>query len=173
MATVQALVSTQVTDALGVTATVDQFVTFPDTLTAADLQTWSNAYILKLDPITDGQITLQKISLVMALPGSGIKTSPNATAEVERTGLLNMSQTGSRYKFGVDIPAIAEAVISNGKINLTNSDVQAFIGIMTTVTNSVTVVSKFLNALRGLVDALLTFRKHRKALNRRSFEPGG
>ena len=169
MATVVVQSSTQITDALGVTTTSDLFLQMADTVTLAGLNTWAADYLPLLDAITDGQISGQVFHVHGTLP-AGIKVSPASTAEVERTGLFNFSQSSSRYKFGIDVPAIADSKITGGKINLSDSDISAWKTFIGAVTAGVTVVSKFALALGALLDALISFRKHRKAESRRSFE---
>lgn len=171
MANVTWLVSVEILDALGVTAPHNLYIQTADTQSPANMNTWAADYLAKLDAITDGQITSAKASLVMTLP-SGIKTAPVVGSEVERTGLFNFSQSDSKYKQGIVVPAIAQSLLVNGKINLSASAVTAWTGVITAVTQGVTVVAKFINALQALLDALISFRKHRRAENRRSFEVG-
>ena len=163
------LLTCEVIDALGVTTSHTIFINPPAATTITQLQTFANDYAGVLDSIIDGQITALTAKITLTLPGT-IKTSPVAGSEVERTGLFNMSQSGSKYKQGVDVPTLAAAVIVNGKIDLTNAQVLAYLAFLEAVTVGISVVSKFVNSLTGLVDALITFRKHRKLENRRSFE---
>ncbi len=168
MANVIAIVSVEMLDSLGIQVSHDLFVECADTKTLADVNTFLAAYLPKLDAITDAQITGVKYKMVGTLPG-GLKASPAAHSEVEKTGLFNFSQADSAYKFGIDVPAISDGVIVNGKVDLTNSDVSTFYGFITTVTQGFTIVSKFVKALGALLDVLISFRKHRKAETRRSF----
>jgi hypothetical protein len=169
MATQFGQVSVQLLDALGVTVSMPLYIDVDDTKTIAQLITDATAAGTQVDSVSDSQVTKITVSLNAPLAG-GLKTTPNATAENERTGLLNFRQTGSPYKFGVDIPAIAEATLVNGKIDLSNAQIAAFITFLTTAHTVFTYVSTAIKALISLVDALLTFRKHRKAESRRSFE---
>lgn len=168
MATIDFLLSVELLDNLGVTVSMDTFHTVADTATLADLQTFINAYIPKLDAITDSQITAITPKLKMAIPGSA-KATPAATAENERTGLFNFSQATVNYKNGIAVPAIKDSLITNGKIDLTAGAITDWVGVITVITAGVTTVSKFLYALQALLDALISFRKHRRAENRRSF----
>ena len=169
MATVTGLATTEILDALGVTVSMPLYIEFADTTTLATLATWEAAYLAALDAMTDGKITGFTFKLSPALPG-GLKSSPAATAEAERNAVINFSQATVKYRDGVAVPAVADSLIVNGKLDLTAGAVTTFISFLTTVTNGVTVISKFLYALQGVIDAFVSFRKHRKAELRRSFE---
>jgi len=169
MATYEGLLSASLHDAIGVPSTTNLYLKIPDTVTVANLATFVQDYSAVLDPITGAQI--DRMDIKINLPFSGAKSAPVAGSEVEKTGLFNFEQAGSFYKFGIDIPAIAASVLtSGGLIDLTNTDIQAWITFLGTVTAGITVVSKFLNALVALLDALISFRKHRKQESRRTIE---
>ncbi len=169
MATVFGHASIKLLDALGVTVSMPVYMNIDDTKTVAALAGQVSTIAQAIDDVSDSQITEVVVSFVGGMPGAG-KSSPVSTAENERTGLLNFSQTASPYKFGLDIPAIAESKIVNGKINLSDSAITNLITILTTAGTAATYVSTAIKALVRLIDALLTFRKHRKAESRRSFE---
>jgi hypothetical protein len=169
MASLQVLLSVDVLDKLGVSTTHNLFLDAPDTSTLADFNSFLTDYAPLLDAITDGQITAAHVRQQLALP-SGLKSAPASTAEVERTGLFNYTMSGNPYKFGIDVPAIADSKIVSGKINLTDSDILAWKSFILTGVGGITIVSKFLQSLIALVDALISFRKHRKQETRRSLE---
>lgn len=162
------VLSYQITDALGVTATHPVFINAPSGETLAQLQTFANDYTPLIDAVTDGEIT--GIELRIPLVVTGAKSGPVAGSEVERTGLFNFEQAGTRYKFGVDVPSIANALLVNGKIDLSNAAITNWVAFLEATTIGITFVSKFANALTALLDAVITFRKHRKLENKRSYE---
>jgi hypothetical protein len=169
VATYEGTLSAELHDAIGVPASHIQYLSIPDTVTVANLHTLVNGYVGVLDPITGAQI--DKMIVKITLPFSGAKSAPIAGSEVEKTGLFNFEQAGSFYKFGIDVPAIAASVLnSQGLIDLTNTNIQNWITFLGTVTAGVTFVSKFINALVALLDALISFRKHRKQESRRTIE---
>lgn len=171
MATYEGLLSAELHDVIGTPSSTNLYLKVPDTVTVANLATFVQDYSAVLDPITGAQI--DRMSIKITLPFSGAKSAPIAGSEVEKTGLFNFEQTGSFYKFGIDIPAIAASVLTTGGlIDLTNTNVQAWITFLGTVTAGITVVSKFLNTLVALLDALISFRKHRKQESRRTIELG-
>lgn len=169
MANIKALLSVQKIDALGVTVSDDMFVNIPEATTLTTLNTWAAATLPVLDAVTDSKITLATLKVVLTLPG-GLKADPAATAEAERTGLFNFSQASVPYQNGVDISGIKASLIVDGKIDLSAGAVTDLVDAFTVAVNGVIPISKFLYTLTGLVDALVTFRKHRKAENRRSYE---
>lgn len=167
------ILSVEITDAEGVTATSPIYLDIPPTVTVADLTTVAGEYLALLDAIIDGQITDAKFIITPAAGAfAGLKSAPVAGSNVESTGLFNFSQTGSKYKFGIDVPSIANSKIVGGRINLSDSDIAAWKGFIEGVHLTITVVSKFVLVLVALLDALRTFRKHRRALIKRSFEVG-
>jgi len=157
-------------DKLGVETSMPIYLKIDDTKTIAQLVTDANLLGQQVDPISDSQITDFEVRIKNGGGVSGGKSAPAATAENERTGLFNFSQVTSPYKYGVDVPAIADSKISGGKINLSDSDIAAFIAALVAAGTAATPESTSLYTLVALLDALLTFRKHRRAESRRSFE---
>lgn len=167
MADYQILVSVAMDDYLGVRTSHDIFVKAADTVTLATLATQIGTYQQLLDPIT-GSVIREVTARVFLPLDAGNKTSAVAGDENEKTGLFNFSQTGSTYRYGVDVPGLAETLITNGRIDLSNAGLQAWIAWFTAAHSGIQAVSKFTLILVDLLDALITFRKHRKAENRRS-----
>lgn len=172
MASIFGHFSYQMLDNLGVTVSAPIYFTADDTKTIAQLVGDAQAAGTQMDAVSDSAI--QKVTIELTAPNlTGTwKASPATTAENERTGLFNFSQAASPYKYGVDVPAIAESLIVNGKINLAATSVVNFINFLTTAGTVVTYVSTAIKALLALIDALLSFRKHRKPETRRSSEVG-
>lgn len=127
-----------------------------------------------LDAITDGQIIDARVIIDLA-PDPSWKSAPVSNSNVERTGLFDLNQNNSKYVSPVDVPSIARSKSPKDRITLTDTDIAAFITNLTQATgiggsNTVFNNSKFSNATRSLRDALVTFRKHKRALDRVSFE---
>jgi len=169
MTTRHGLVSIQFLDALGVTSSISLNVAVDDSKTIAQALTEATAYAGKADGISDSEITKVTLKIVSPLP-SGSKATPASTAENERVGLANFNQVASPYKFGIPLPAVKGAAIVNGKIDLTNTDWQAWVDALILAGTALVVESTGLHTISGLADALLSFRKHRRAETRRSFE---
>lgn len=169
MADLNCHASVKYQDALGVVAAVPYYLGVDDTQVVSDIATFVNTLITELDHASDAQLIGVDLVIGLDLPG-GVKTSPATGSEVERTGLFNFLQAGIKYKFGVIVPSLKASLIVNGKINLADAIVTALVG---TLTGSVGVLqwqSTAANVLEALSDALISFRKHRRAENRRSFE---
>jgi hypothetical protein len=171
MAQVNGLMSLEVLDYLGVTTSFDLPITVTDTTTLATLATTAKAFQVVADAVTGGQITRCQVKLDTGLDVT-LKSSPITGDENEKTALFNYSQTGSPYKYGIDIPAVRETLIVSGKINLSDAAVEAFDAWVKIAHSNIQAVSKYGLLLIAMVDALISFRKHRKAETRRSIEVG-
>jgi len=167
MATQQGVVSVRVVDHYGIPGSTDYFITIDDTKTVAQLVT-------DVVSLLDAELALTQGNEVEALvtvvahrntdPGPG-------TGDIEKGGLFNFANASDPYKQGYWIPDINPAVLNgSGLIDLTNTDVTAFITFLTTAHTVITVVTKGVRALTALADALISFRKHRKPLTRKTKE---
>jgi len=164
-----------VQDAKGVKATALTYVAY-DAATETVGALLGNAAVFGglVDAISGGVLIDGRVIIDIARD-PGWKATPVAGSNVEQTGLFDFNQNNSKYVAAVDIPALLESTLVGGRIDLANTDIAAFItnltqasgiGGSTTVFNN----SKYLNATRSLRDALVTFRKHKRALDRVSFE---
>lgn len=169
MATIYGKLSYTTRDILGVAASHDEYVSIDDTKTIANMASFLNAYLDVVDPIQAGHIESANIAIY---PSIGSRTAALSSSRVEQTGLYNFSQTGSPYKYGVDIPALSNTVLVSGHIDLTDAAVTAFIAFMEAAHTGFQIVSKYRIVLVALLDAAITFRKKRRALARVSTEPG-
>jgi len=168
MASLKSHISVKILDDLGVTASAPYYITVDDTQTVASINVLIQDIITDLDAITDGQIL--SVSLDVDVPLPTVKTAPVTGAEVERGGLFNWSQANVKYKFGILVPAFKKSLIVDGKINLSDAAVIAWNDLMSTIGGHVDWISTGGNLLSAFTDALLVFRKHRKAEARRSYE---
>lgn len=166
MATQFAIVSWNIFDDLGVSVPYDQFVSLDDSKTLAAILTEVDSLAALVDPITDGA-SLQG-HLTVRFPSTNFKIVPNTGKAVDTTGLFTFNQANTVYKASLDVPAIADAVITNGKIDLTNADVAAYVDWFASAHNGVRGVSKFGNIFSGNIGSIITTRKHRRALTRKS-----
>lgn len=164
MATVEAVISTQIEDSRTEVTSYDQPVEFADTATVAALINAAQGFGVSVDTITDGQITKIRVCLTVPLP-SGIKTAPVAGSDNEKTGLATWLATGTVNKYGVDTPAIPNSLLSGNQIITGSGAYQAFIAFLQSTT-FFTFTDRYGNALASVARAFLTFRKHRRALRR-------
>jgi hypothetical protein len=120
-----------------------------------------------INGLTDGAISRASIRVVLDTSSYG---SPGSDSEVEKGALFNMSQGGTAFKQGYWVPAVKDSLIVNGKVNLADAAVTAFLATLTASGAVIDYTGKFGNLLVALTDALISFRKHRRAENRRSVE---
>jgi hypothetical protein len=157
-----------VEDAEGLSASIPIYVAYDAaTETIASLQGAAAAFGALIDAITDGKITGFSI-FVPFLPDPGWKTAAVANCDVEEGGLFNFTQANTIYVQEILIPALKQAILTNGKIVLTQAAVAAFTAGIIAGSGAVFPNSKYLNDLTGLKNASKTFRKHRKTQRARS-----
>lgn len=166
MATVNGLISIQIDDAYGIESSTDFFITIDDTKTVANVETDVAGLVNVVESLTQGRVTSSDVRIF--LPG-GAGVTP--LGDIEKGALFNFGNATDHYKQGFWIGDVAPSILnSNGLIDLTNTDVQNFITFMTTVHTAITIVTKGVRALTALRDALISFRKHRKPLERKTTE---
>lgn len=166
MAVLEAIASLQEIDSRGEITSYDQPLKFDTAVTTfANLISWLQGLGVAVDTITDGAITKIRISLLIPLPG-GIKATPTAGTDNEKTGLFTMSASGTPNAYGDDVPGIKNSVLVGNAVDLTNAGVAAFVAYITTVATGITPTDRYGNALVSARRANLTFRKHRRALRR-------
>lgn len=164
------IMSFQLQDDGKVPASNDYFIAFDGsilTLDAAIANVQATAALV--DAITDAVITGIRLVIVVPLPG-GLKGSPVADSSVEKTGLFNFNLDASKYSDSIDIPAIANALVINKRINLSAGAYTAWRDRVLDDTSGLHVISKFRIDLASVRDAAVTFRKHRKSTRKASFE---
>jgi len=166
MANIQGMLSYRIRDDSSVVANKSIFFIFADTVTLAGVQAFANAYAALLDAITEGVIVKQVFRAI--LPTSGLKDTPVADSDVEETLLTSYEQATSPYTWGDDVPAIIQAAIVNGRVDLTNADVAAYTAFLVAAHSGIANTSSDYIDLIALDSGQATFRKHRKQLNARS-----
>jgi hypothetical protein len=167
MTAITGTVSIKMVDAQGIVGNVIDFVEIDDTKTIAELVTdvidLSNAEVA-LSQANELQTTVKIFAHVNPdpVPGSG---------DIEKGALFNFNNASDPYAQGVFIPDVNPSILNaNGLVDLTNTDVTNFISFLTTAHTVITVVTKGVRALTSLKDALISFRKHRKPLSRKTKE---
>lgn len=167
MATQYGVLSYILFDDVGLAVPCDIYVALDDTQTLATILGEFATYAALLDDITDGASNEAHLTLKFA--ATGMKTTPNTGVLVDSTGLFTFSQNDSIYKWSIDIPAIARAVISGSAIDTTpGGPVALWAAWFNSAHSGVRGVSKGKNNLTGFRLSKLTTRSHRKALNRLS-----
>jgi len=156
------ILSLQITDGAGKTASLPVYFGYDSGVeTLSSLSAAAAILVDDIDAIIDGQVTKMTLSLDLALPGSGIKTSPVAGSNVQETGLFTYPVLDTPYAHGIALPSIAAAVQDQGIIPNAGA-VATFNTRVSNAGTSMTFVEPI--SLKGLDDvlkAVVTFRKHR------------
>ena len=168
MATVQANFSATVVDGLGTEASTLAYVDYADTVTLAELITDLNTWVADVDACIDGAIKANHIRVTPLVIGTH-KPASGATfvaSRVEQTAVLNFSNGTTSKKYGQVLPSVRSDLLTTGKIDLTDTALQALIALLTSgaFTNAAA------QALVALIDAIVAFRKRRKQLQRTSID---
>lgn len=172
--------SVTVKDDWGIEASSFIYANVDPSMTLAQLETALSDLVTDFDACTDGQITRNDVVIVPALPG-GIKGAPVAAgsggARIEQTGLLNFTSTGTTKRWGFAIPGISNgaSVLDGDRIlgltTATSADpVGVLIALITTAQSLIAYANDHQQQISAIKDALISFRKRRKQLQRSSFE---
>jgi hypothetical protein len=161
MAIQNVLITYTVQDADGDSASVPLYGTFDDgTVTLSALVGYAQGRASELNDITDAKPTKIAITLYPPLP-SGMKASPVAGSDVEKTGLLTfnlVSPSGKAY--GQDIPGFFDAGFSGDVVNPVGTEIEAWVDSMTSGVLAVTVTNDFwTSTLDNLRKGVKSFRK--------------
>lgn len=171
MATLDVQIENRIQDFIGTPASQALYAQVPDTTTLAALATAAQTVQTDLDKITDGQITFSQVKVVIPLV-SGLKAAPtDPGSTVEDTGLFTFLVTAAPNRsYSTAVPAIAQSKVVNGKINLSDADIQNWVNLISVAGAVFTFVSQVFQAIGRLLHSLISARKHRKPELRRSFE---
>ena len=169
MTSVFGQVSYTVQDELGITAPSRVPFTSLDTTTISELGDMATTVGGELDLVTSGKITGVRVELYFPV-GSGWKSSPTAGSRVEQTGLVNFFNATTKYRFGIDFPALADSLISGGKILIDSGALRNLCNLLIAGVSddNTTFCNTAQQALTSIADALVSFRKHRAVTDRRT-----
>jgi len=168
MANYYGTASIDIYDAYGIVGQEMVNVEIPDSATLAQIATDMAAYATVTNPLTQG--ALAGSTLRLKFPGGG-QSPADGAGDIEKGSLFNFNNATDSYAYGILVPDPDPGILTGaGLVDLTNSDVLAWITWMTTVHTAITVITKGVRALTALRDALITFRKHRKPLSRKTKE---
>jgi phage tail sheath protein FI len=164
MAAVSGLISYQLQDADKEITSLDiPFSTSTGLL--ADIVAFIGTLTPAVDLITDGAIRKIRVSISVPIPGTP-KANANAGAENERTGLFQLSASGTSNSYGLDVPAFKASDFTANMVTLSQTDVASFTALLTATTNNTQITDRYGNPITAVKRATKTFRKHRKALRR-------
>ena len=160
--------SGQIVDSYGIPGQTAVTVEIPDSVTLAEIASDVASFYDDLQPITQGVVL--GATLKLDFPKAGAVPG-YATGDIEKGGLFNFNNATDTFATGILTPDISPSVLNgSGLIDLTNADITTWITWLTTAHTAITVVTKGIRALTTLRDALISFRKHRKPLTRKTKE---
>lgn len=162
MATQAVLISMGVIDADGDRATIPIYGTFDDaTATLGSLAAWAAARVSQLDPVLDVQVVSMGITIYPTLPG-GIKLTPNAGSDVEKTGLFTFGLFGlaASKSHSIDVPGFLPSKFVGDNVNTSDAAVQAFYnGYLAPYGTVIPTETTFSSPLSTFRKAVKSFRK--------------
>jgi hypothetical protein len=163
----QATMTAHIVDKYGIPGQATVTVSADDTKTIAQLLSDLSTYSGDISTLTQGIVV--KESVLLEVPTGNDPTA--AAGDIEKGALFNFGNALTTFKTGIYVPDVSPAILNaNGLVDLTNANVTNFVTFVTTAHTVITVVTKGLQALNRLVDVLLSFRKHRKPLSRKTTE---
>jgi hypothetical protein len=156
-----------IVDELNVRASATLPVTFADTVTLAQLATAWNTMEALLQAIVDGSVERGGVNFGFTVSSPA---AAGAGSRVEQNGIFNFLVGTTGKRFGIATPSLADAVISGGLIDL-GSPVSDFTDAITaSITGGGSYTTPEGVDLGALVDAFISFRKHRRQLRATTIE---
>ena len=164
MATVQMVFSAHVVDDNGRSRSTQAYYSRADTATLADIINALEGFGSGVQNISDGLVDRLSASIIDT---AWVPTAVNSGgAPIEQTGVLNFNATGSPRRWGLAIPAYSNQRLTGDRIDLGDADVALTIAVLT----SGNYTNDHYQTLTTFADALVSFRRDRKQLQRASFE---
>lgn len=167
MATQRGNVSFKLLDANNARGSTNMQLTIDDTKTIAELLGDIQDMSLLVDGVTGAYI--EGVTVSIDYNPVGTKGDPSPDIDLNQTMTMNFRQTGNPYSQGIVIPGVADFLVVGGKIDLTATQVTDLVTFIETAQTAIRVVGRAFSALYDLLDALLSFRKLRRASSRRSY----
>lgn len=154
-------------DELGTNANSQLYAMVDSSIPLGTIATHATSGMLLLAGLSGAH--LREIALSIVVPELGLPP-PLAGARVEQCGLFNFSNDKDPRRWAAVVPALQNHMISQGKIDLGNPDVQDFINDLIAVDATFRFTSPQGHNLVALLDAIISYRKKRRQLQRTSFE---
>lgn len=130
------------------------------TATVANIQTFLDSHLDKLDNVVGGKITGVFVTLAMSLAGmENPKSAPLADHPVDTGGLLGFIATGTKYRSSIFVPTYLNSLIDANKSIANSGDTATFIS---SVLGGESVITLTDLGGRALESFLSGKRKHRK-----------
>lgn len=163
------VLSHTVLDSNGVKTSVPAYFvpTTPSTITVANLLTNWVDLGTALDNVSNGQIIGGRIT-IPATPDGGWKSSPVDENDVSDNIIVNLNNAVTKYAIAYAIPAFVQAILTGGKVDLTNTALVSLISELTAAAVAGAFSNEAGQDLTSLRDAFQADRKHRRQLRNKS-----
>jgi hypothetical protein len=168
MANLQGHIGLTVVDGLGTKATTEFYIVLDDSKTLADAVADAQALCAAVDATLDAKVESARVTV--NYQPTGMKSVPTSGSRVEQTGVINFSNDTTARKQAIVLPGLKNAAIVAGKMNLADTAIAALIAFIKSAGTSGTWANFAFQTLVDVLDAILSFRKHRKSLSRTSYE---
>jgi len=165
--TTRLTISYSLQDEWGIDATCVLYAFLDPSTTVTQLITEYQSTSLLLDAITGAKLLPGRITISVD-PDAGVKGSAVAGARVEQTGVFDFTDVSVGRVWGDAVPAIANTVITAGRIDPANTDVVAWVGNLLASFTTGHYTNPAMEHLGAIKDTFISFRKHRRALHRES-----
>jgi hypothetical protein len=169
MATVSTRVSATFVDSWGIDASTALFAQADDTKTIAALVTEAGAMLTALQATSNAYLKGARITLFPPVPNP--TGAPTAGSRVEQVAVLNFSATGTTKRYGANIPGISDTLLTTDKLTLAGV-IDTLVAILTAAGTVLKWCNDHNQGIVAFVDAIVAFHKHRRQLQRSSFEVG-
>jgi hypothetical protein len=163
-------ISVTVQDIDNVRAIVQAFATVPDTETLANMKTAVQAYVTALAPLLGGDLIRAEYTPLPAF--TGLKAGAASDSHVYEAVNLQFNLTNLPYKWGQALASIKDSKLASGKLDTTDTDVAAYITLMTGAFAGGTFTDNKSIVIAGYEDSFRGVRKHRRALRAGSYQVG-
>ncbi len=150
-------------DSLGTRSSANY--SFESTTDLPTLITGLHDFVLALDSVIDAQIVNAKASIIV-LPTSGLKTSPNPGAMLNRIGLITFLVDHNTPVHSYSFPSLMNTYFSKDKVVFSGALLTMLDNALTSGGSGPFLTDKYRNPLNVFVRGFLTFHKLRKALSR-------
>lgn len=151
-------------DSTGVKASTNIPVSLDDTATLAVLQAAGQALVAAAAALSEDGVVEWRLSIRGSTTGL---TVVGADSDSNEGLLLNMNQANNPAPQEYTIPAMIDALLVNGKIDVTNAFLTAFTGLLAAA-NPLRAISEARNNITTARDAAEAFRKLKRQATRKT-----
>jgi hypothetical protein len=125
-----------------------------------------------LDLVTGCKVLSGEVVIVPSITFTPKSPTPEVDCQIERTGNLDMSSTGTVFVYDSIVPGISTHVLNAAlnEINEAQTDMAAYITALSAAILGGNFSNRAYQPFSSIHDSFLSFRKHRRALHSKSLE---